>query len=281
MERRAAGAVKTLHNGGARRAICVWLSVCVSADEVNRAMLTATVPSISVRGEVSKRAQAYVYGSSTPSTGRARRSFVPTSSDPQPDPARSRPAHIEVSLDVTASPYERTSAHTFREAGDLVEEGSATPGQLQSDTYAADRPLFRAQWRHGDLPRQPTPYPRRSNLEVVRRKTIAVKPMTQDGAAYEMELLDHDFYHSLISKPIPVLLSTGSGRRLWLASQPRRCNRRRLRNASMWAATFRVLSRAGWRRAQVLYRRYDGHYGPHRLLTVGPAAGCRVVTTKI
>jgi ribosomal subunit interface protein len=52
------------------------------------------------------------------------------------------------------------------------------------------------EWRHGDLPRPRLPYYPRSEetREVVRRKSFASTPMTVDEAAYEMDLLDHDFF---------------------------------------------------------------------------------------
>ncbi|HET8605271.1 MAG TPA: HPF/RaiA family ribosome-associated protein [Marmoricola sp.] len=52
------------------------------------------------------------------------------------------------------------------------------------------------EWRHGDLPRRPVAgFPRPPELrEVVRRKSFASAPMTVDEAAYEMDLLDHDFF---------------------------------------------------------------------------------------
>ncbi len=48
------------------------------------------------------------------------------------------------------------------------------------------------EWRHGDLPRRPAAPP--AGGQVLRRKTFALEPMSPDEAAYEMDLLDHDFY---------------------------------------------------------------------------------------
>lgn len=52
------------------------------------------------------------------------------------------------------------------------------------------------EWRHGDLPRPPMPYFPRPPEErrLVRRKSFALEPMARDQAAYEMHLVDHDFY---------------------------------------------------------------------------------------
>ena len=50
--------------------------------------------------------------------------------------------------------------------------------------------------QRADLPRRPLPYfPRPEDArEVIRHKSFASEPMTVDEAAYEMDLLDHDFF---------------------------------------------------------------------------------------
>jgi hypothetical protein len=51
-------------------------------------------------------------------------------------------------------------------------------------------------WQHGDLmssPRRPRPLPDES-ATVVRRKTFAAAPMSIEEAAFDLEILDHDFY---------------------------------------------------------------------------------------
>ena len=51
-------------------------------------------------------------------------------------------------------------------------------------------------WQHGDLmasPRRPRPLPDES-ATIMRRKTFAAAPMTVEEAAFDLEILDHDFY---------------------------------------------------------------------------------------
>ena len=51
-------------------------------------------------------------------------------------------------------------------------------------------------WRHGDLPTQRPEYYERAieEREVVRTKTFALEPMTCDEAAWDLDMLGHDFY---------------------------------------------------------------------------------------
>ncbi len=51
-------------------------------------------------------------------------------------------------------------------------------------------------WRHGDLPTQRPEYFERpiEEREVVRHKTFALEPMTCDEAAWDLDMLGHDFY---------------------------------------------------------------------------------------
>ncbi|WP_328527669.1 HPF/RaiA family ribosome-associated protein [Nocardioides sp. NBC_00368] len=119
------------------------------------------------------------------------------------------------------------------------------------------------EWRHGDLPRHRVPhFPRPAeSREVVRRKSFASAPMTPDEAAYEMDLLDHDFFlyrdaasgaptlahrlPSAIQPPAPPSLTEGQARaRLEAGSEP-----------------FVFYLDAGTGVGSVLYQRHDGHYG--------------------
>jgi len=52
-------------------------------------------------------------------------------------------------------------------------------------------------WQHGDVadaPRHPQPRNGGEPMTVVRHKSFEFEPMTVDDAAYELEMLDHDFY---------------------------------------------------------------------------------------
>jgi len=135
------------------------------------------------------------------------------------------------------------------------------------------------EWRHGDLPRHRVPYfPRpEETREVVRHKSFVSTPMEADEAAYEMHLLDHDFFlyrdagsggpalvHRLpggghgvqgadpaktvatvASEPPPPLLTDAEARaRLEADGEP-------------FVFYLDSTTEAG----RVLYHRYDGHYG--------------------
>lgn len=113
--------------------------------------------------------------------------------------------------------------------------------------------------------------------QIVRRKTFASEPMTDEQAIWEMRLLDHDFFlytnadtgeesvvylrpdgtpalaqvtpasggpFSVDPVPAPVMLIDGAVERLNLTGEP-----------------FLFFVDAQTRRGNVVYRRYDGHYG--------------------
>jgi hypothetical protein len=187
-----------------------------------------------------------------------------------PDPAVERPALAEVGVDVDGRLLRaKAAAPTMPEAVDELDhrlrrqlrelrerartrarrDGVATPGE----------------WRHGDLPRRPSPYfPRATEeRETVRHKSFASGPMTVDDAAYEMDLLDHDFFlyrdaatqHPMVMRRIsgggyvvdqhpPTLTDVEARSRLEAADEP---------------FVFYVAPDGGTPR--VLYRRYDGNYG--------------------
>ena len=117
------------------------------------------------------------------------------------DPARERPALAEVTVDVNGTTVRaKTTAPTMNEAVDDLEYRLHRQlVQLQDRARTRHRWTGIAQegeWRHGDLPRRAVPFfPRaEETLEVVRHKSFASEPMTVDEAAYEMDLLDHDFF---------------------------------------------------------------------------------------
>lgn len=117
------------------------------------------------------------------------------------DPALERPATAEVSVDLNGTPLRaKAAAPTMQEAVDELEHRLRRQ-LVQLQKRERDRHRWTAtasehEWRHGDLPRRPVPYFPRSaeTREVVRQKSFASTAMTVDEAAYEMDLLDHDFF---------------------------------------------------------------------------------------
>ena len=136
------------------------------------------------------------------------------------------------------------------------------------------------EWRHGDRPREPEPwFPRAAeSREVVRRKTFAAEPMTVDEAAWEMDLLDHDFYlYTDLASGEPALvrrLQEGGYAVRVRAEQdtvaevgacpPLRLPSPTWRRAPGWTAArsrSSSTSTASRARGAASTRRYDGHYG--------------------
>ena len=117
------------------------------------------------------------------------------------DPAIERPALAEATADIDGTIVRaKSAAPTMSEAVDDLEYRLRRQlVQLQDRTRTRHRWTALAsehQWRHGDLPRQraASPAGQVQIREVVRRKSFASAPMTFDEAAYEMDLLDHDFF---------------------------------------------------------------------------------------
>ncbi|WP_056927407.1 ribosome hibernation promotion factor [Nocardioides sp. Soil805] len=117
------------------------------------------------------------------------------------DPALERPAVAEAGADVDGTRLRaKASAPTMREAVDELEHRLRRRlvqlHERERTLHRATRTAAEHEWRHGDLPRRPLPYfPREEEArEVVRSKSLPAAAMTAGEAAYEMELLDHDFF---------------------------------------------------------------------------------------
>lgn len=200
------------------------------------------------------------------------------------DPGRERPALAEATVDVNGTIVRaHTSAPTMTEAVDELEARLRRQlVQLQDRGRTRHRwtgIATETEWRHGDLPRRPAPNFQRpaESREVVRHKSFASEPMSVDEAAYEMDLLDHDFFlyrdlasdgpalvhrladggygvqgvdpegatASVTHEPDPPTLSDTEARaRLETDDEP---------------FVFYLDSATG--EGRVLYHRYDGHYG--------------------
>lgn len=207
-----------------------------------------------------------------------------------PDPAVERPARAEAALDVNGQLVRaRVVAHTLHEAVDLLEprlRGRALDASDRVRTLHLRPPEPPpAEWRHGQAPTdRPGWYDRpREEREVVRRKTFALAELTVDEAAFDMAMLDVDFYlfYELATGVDAVLHRQADGRlglrRLHpvdlpatteateVELEPEGAPALTLDDAVEWLDVagerfvfFRNLESG---RANVLYRRYDGHYG--------------------
>lgn len=186
------------------------------------------------------------------------------------DPAVERPALAEVNIDVDGRLVRaKTAAPTMSEAVDeldhrlrrqLAELHERRRTQERSSGIASPH-----EWRHGDLPRRPTPYfPRPEDArEIVRHKSFASGPMTVDEAAYEMDLLDHDFFlyrDSATHQPMVMQRLDGGG---YTVEQhpPTMTDAEARTRLSAAGERFVFYLDSATRRPRVLYRRYDGNYG--------------------
>jgi ribosome-associated translation inhibitor RaiA len=117
------------------------------------------------------------------------------------DPARARPAHIEIGVAVNGVPIRaHVDAGDLHEAADLVQERLRRRiRQVQERAHNDHRRAHEA-IDVGRAIGAPTGHPVEWDLlapesrQIVRRKTFALRPMTAPEAADEMDLLDHDFY---------------------------------------------------------------------------------------
>lgn len=157
--------------------------------------------------------------------------------------------------------------------------------QRRADLHRVSGLATAGEWRHGDLPTDRPPYFDRppEDRELVRHKMFAVEELTPDEAVFDMGQLDYDFYlfsdlasgeDSLVEQvddgsyrmttltPTDVELSPAAASielsktpvpELSLAEAIERLN------AGNEPHVFFANRESG--RGNVLYRRYDGHYG--------------------
>ncbi len=186
------------------------------------------------------------------------------------DPARERPAVVKAALDVSGRTVRAhvAAAHLI-EAIDLLadrlrrnlEDLEELERTRRHETGVAEP----GEWRQGDLPTaRPEHFVRPpEERELVRRKTYARSPLTLEEAALELQLLDYDFYlftnahtdeENVVHRgpdgrlehieKAPVLLADDAIERLDAGGEP-----------------FVFFVDPQTRRGNVLYPRYDGHYG--------------------
>jgi ribosomal subunit interface protein len=221
------------------------------------------------------------------------------------DPARTRPALAEATLDVNGAPLRaHVAAADTHEAVDLLEgrlrrQLMQLEGRVQNRHHrtgvAGDH-----EWRHGDLPQGRPEYRDRPVEErtVVRHKMLALEATTPDEAVADMEQVGHDFFlftdRSSGQDAVVYRLPAGGyggqtagGASLHLetsnpGTSPAGTPRARLPEGARAAAPmteeqavehldlagapFVFHLDPGTGRGRVLYRRYDGHYG---LITAG------------
>lgn len=200
------------------------------------------------------------------------------------DPAMVRHALAGVTVDVNGTTVRaKTTAPTMNEAVDDLEYRLRRQlVQLQDRSRTRHRWTGIAEereWRHGDLPRRPAPFfPRAEETrEVVRHKSFASEPMTVDEAAYEMDLLDHDFFlYRDVRSDQPALVHrlplgcygvqgvtpTDTAATVTYESLPPTLTDDEARTRlEVDGEPFVFYLDTATREGRVLYHRYDGHYG--------------------
>lgn len=202
------------------------------------------------------------------------------------DPALERPAIVKAALDVSGRQVRaHVAAGTVVEAIDLVERRLRRNLERLEELRRSRRRetgiAEPGEWRHGDLPAErPEHYVRPpEERELVRRKTFASAPTTPEQAVLEMQTLDHDFHlftnadtgaESVVSRRADgtVLLSQlepGVEAVVPMAIDPAPAPVLLLEQAIERLDTsgerFVFFVDPQTRRGNLLYVRYDGHYG--------------------
>ncbi len=158
-------------------------------------------PTIVIRGDVPDQMVAYARDKLLDVVAHSSRPVltVELRLDHHADPARDRPNHVEMTVDLDGIVIRaRRSAPTMSEAIDRA----ATRLRRRIDA-ANERPQARQlrhrngdSWHHDDLPAdRPGFFPRPAEERtLVRRKTFAMRPESIDEALFDLERLDHDFF---------------------------------------------------------------------------------------
>jgi ribosome-associated translation inhibitor RaiA len=207
------------------------------------------------------------------------------------DPAVTLPITAQANLDVNGRlARAQAQAATAREAIDLLERRLSNTLSRLGRNWEAIRgrtPNTQAhEWRHG-WPSAPSPvyYPRTPrDRQIVRHKSFTLPRETVDEAAFEMDCMDYDFHlfteiHSgadsvvyragpngyqlaqtvTVDQPrlrpyaVPLTFSEHPAPTLTLTAAVDRLN--------LMDETFAFFRNHDSHRGNVLYRRYDGHYG--------------------
>ncbi|KQX62087.1 ribosome hibernation-promoting factor, HPF/YfiA family [Angustibacter sp. Root456] len=186
------------------------------------------------------------------------------------DPARVRPSTAEATLDVDGTPVRaHVAADRLHEAVDLLEARLRRQlVQLQDRTrtrHRWTRVVDEHEWRHGA---EPTPreayFPRPvEEREVLRRKSFALGRQTLDEAAFDLELLGHEFYLFVdaATGDEAVVHRVAPGQYVRIGPPAVLSEEQAKERLDVGGEAFVFFRESAWRPAQVLYRRYDGHYG--------------------
>jgi ribosomal subunit interface protein len=195
------------------------------------------------------------------------------------DPARERPAHIEISLVMNGVPIRaHVDASDMHEAADLVQERLRRRIRQVQERAQEDRRRAQELADVGravvapSLPPVEEGWLPPETREIVRRKTFALHPMTAQEAVDEMEQLDHDFYLFIDAETgtdSVVYRGQGGGAKTkkdavagqLTVSAVRLTEALARERLDLSGERFVFYQDPDDDRGRVLYRRRDGHYG--------------------
>lgn len=207
------------------------------------------------------------------------------------DPAVSRPAIAQANLDLNGRLLRaHVAAPTMREAIDLLHDRLVRRLDhlaLNWESHRGDEPMAPAEheWRHDALSSQrPVYFPRPpEQRKIVRHKSFTLAVERPDEAAFDMDTMDYDFHlfgdldtglDAVIYRggptgyriarteagpapaaptAVPLTVSPQAAPRLSVAEAVERLN------STDWPFVFFV--NPATERGNILYHRYDGHYG--------------------
>lgn len=206
------------------------------------------------------------------------------------DPARARPAIAQVALDIDGELVRaHVAGHGMREAADLLQRHLAD----KLEQRAQHREWLRTrsglpepgEWRHGDLPStRPEHFDRPvEDRRLVRHKTFAIDELTPDEAAFDMGQLDYDFHlfcdlasgeDAMLERLAdgtfrlirlhPTAVETGPASIVLIVDQmapPDLTVPEAQQRLDAGGEPFLFFENSATHRGNVIYRRYDGHYG--------------------
>jgi hypothetical protein len=206
------------------------------------------------------------------------------------DPAQARPAIVQALLDVNGDLVRAQVAAETPQVGtdllqrrlrDKLEHRSQRRQALRKRTGVAEP----GEWRHGDLSTSRPGYYDRplAERQLVRRKTYAIDELIPDEAVFEMEQLDYDFhlFRDLTSGGDAVIERDGearyrltrlratdtelgpTGARVVLSSDPvpALSVEEAINRLEATGQRFLFFADSTDHRGNVVYHRYDGHYG--------------------
>ncbi|MFF4137301.1 HPF/RaiA family ribosome-associated protein [Streptomyces mirabilis] len=206
------------------------------------------------------------------------------------NPAVERPAIAQANLDVNGRPLRaHVAATAVIEAVDLLQDRLAARLERLEEHWEARRGKTPApgphEWRHGSEPaHRPDYFPRPAEeRQVVRHKSYSLARESPDEAAFELESMDYDFHlftdvgtgedsvlyrsgptgyrlaqvhpHPHLVGPAAVQLTVSD------LPAPRMNGGEAKQRLDLTGFPFVFFADAATGRGNVLYHRYDGHYG--------------------